>query len=75
MLVLRFEEGYKKEVQALLRKMPPGRLKSKIVSEGIVELNIEMNIRENEAGMIDSFSTIPGVLSAALISYKGDVIA
>jgi len=75
MLVLRFEEGCKKEVQALLRKMPPGRLKSKIVSEGIVELNIEMNIRENEAGMIDSFSTIPGVLSAALISYKGDVVA
>jgi hypothetical protein len=75
MLVLRFEEGCKKEVQALLRKMPPGRLKSKVVSEGIVELNIEMNIRENEAGMIDSFSTIPGVLSAALISYRGDVVA
>ena len=75
MMVLRFDEGCKKEVQALLRKMPPGRLKSKIVSEGTIELTIEMNIRENEAGMIDSFSTIPGVLSASLISYKGDVIA
>ena len=75
MLVLRFEEGCKKEVQALLRKMPPGRLKSKIVSEGTIELTIEMNIRESEAGMIDSFSTIPGVLNASLISYKGDVVA
>jgi uncharacterized membrane protein YhiD involved in acid resistance len=75
MLVLRFEEGCKKEVQALLRKMPPGRLKSKIVSEGTIELTIEMNIRESEAGMIDSFSTIPGVLNASLISYKGDVVS
>ncbi len=75
MLVLRFEDSCKKEVQALLRKMPPGRLKSKIVSEGTIELTIEMNIKESEAGMIDSFSTIPGVLNASLISYKGDVVA
>jgi len=75
MLVLRFEEGCKKEVQALLRKMPPGRLKSKIVSEGTIELTIEMNIKESEAGMIDSFSTVPGVLNASLISYKGDIVA
>ena len=75
MLVIRFEENCKKEVQALLRKMPPGRLKSKIVSEGTIELTIEMNIRENEAGMIDSFSTIPGVLNASLISYKGDIVS
>ena len=75
MLVIRFEDSCKKEVQALLRKMPPGRLKSKIVSEGTIELTIEMNIRENEAGMIDSFSTIPGVLNASLISYKGDIVS
>jgi uncharacterized membrane protein YhiD involved in acid resistance len=75
MLVVRFDEGCKKEVQALLRKMPPGRLKSKIVSEGTIELTIEMNIRESEAGMVDSFSTIPGVLNASLISYKGDVVS
>ncbi len=75
MLVVRFEESSKKDVQALLRKMPPGRLKSKIVSEGMIELTIEMNIRESEAGMIDSFSTIPGVLNASLISYKGDVVS
>ena len=75
MLVIRFEDSCKKEVQALLRKMPPGRLKSKIVSDGIIELTIEMNIRENEAGMIDSFSTIPGVMNASLISYKGDVVS
>ena len=75
MFVIRFDEACKKEVQAVLRKMPSGKLKSKIVSEGTIELTIEMNLRENEAGMIDSFSAIPGVHNASLISYKGDVVA
>lgn len=75
MLVVRFDEASKKEVQNVLRKMPAGRLKSKIVSESTIELTIEMNIRENEAGMIDAFSAIPGVHNASLISYKGDVVS
>lgn len=75
MLVLRFDEACKKEVQAVLRKLPSGKLKSKIVSEGTIELTIEMNLHESEAGMIDSFSAIPGVHNASLISYKGDVVA
>ncbi len=75
MLVLRFDEACKKEVQAVLRKLPSGKLKSKIVAEGTIELTIEMNLRESEAGMIDSFSAIPGVHNASLISYKGDVVA
>lgn len=75
MLVLRFDEACKKEVQAVLRKLPSGKLKSKIVSEGTIELTIEMNLHESEAGMIDSFSAIPGVHNVSLISYKGDVVA
>ena len=75
MLVLRFDESCKKEVQTILRKMPQGRLKSKTVSQGMIELTIEMNIKESDAGMIDAFSSIPGVHDASLISYKGDVIS
>lgn len=74
MLVLRFDESVKKEVQNVLRKMPQGRLKSKVVSQGTMELTIEMNIREDEVGMIDAFSAIPGVHDASLISYKGDIV-
>ncbi len=75
MFVIRFDENCKKEVQAVLRKMPPGRLKSKIVAEGTIELTIEMNIKESEVGMIDAFSAVPGVHNASLISYKGDVVS
>ncbi len=75
MLVIRFEENCKKEVQAVLRKMPQGKLKSKMISQGMIELTIEMNIRESDAGMIDAFSAIPGVHDASLISYKGDMVS
>ena len=75
MLVIRFDESCKKEVQAVLRKMPQGKLKSKMISQGMIELTIEMNIHESDAGMIDAFSAIPGVHDASLISYKGDMIS
>lgn len=73
--VIRFDESCKKEVQTVMRKMPQGKLKSKIVSQGMMELTIELNIKESEVGMIDAFSNIPGVHDASLISYKGDVIS
>ena len=75
MLVVRFDESSKKEVQNVLRKMPQGRLKSKTISQGTMELTIEMNIKESEVGMIDAFSAIPGVHDASLISYKGDIVS
>jgi hypothetical protein len=75
MLVLRFDESVKKEVQNVLRRLPQGRLKSKVVSQGTMELTIEMNIKESEVGLIDAFSAIPGVHDASLISYKGDIVS
>jgi hypothetical protein len=73
MLVIRFDESCKKEVQAVLRKMPQGKLKSKMISQGMIEMTIEMNIHESDAGLIDAFSAIPGVHDASLISYKGEM--
>lgn len=74
-LVLRFEDSCKKEVQNVLRQLPQGKLKSKIVSQGTMEITIEMNIKESEMGVIDAFGSIPGVHDASLISYKGDIVS
>lgn len=74
-LVVRFDEASKREVQTILRKLPQGKLKSKIVSQGTIELTIEMNIKPAEIGIVDAFGNIPGVHDASLISYKGDVVS
>ncbi|MBC8538592.1 DUF4956 domain-containing protein [Christensenellaceae bacterium NSJ-63] len=74
-LVIRFEEGAKGDVQSMLRKLPQGRLKSKTVSRGVIELTLELNVTDAEIALIDRFADIPGVYDASLISYTGDVIA
>ena len=75
LLVIRFDESAKKEVQALLRRMPQGNLKSKTAAKGLMELTIEMRIKEAEFHLVDKFSEIPGVQDVSLISYTGDVVS
>ncbi len=75
LLVVRFEDYAKREVQMLLKQLPQGRLKAKTVSGDIIELTIEMNIKESEANVVDRFVGIEGVLDASLISYSGDVVS
>ena len=67
LLVIRFEDYAKREVQMLLKQLPQGRLKAKTVSGDIVELTIEMNIKESEANVVDKFVGIEGVLDLSLI--------
>ena len=74
-LVLRFEDRAKAEVQALLRRFPQGRLKNKTVSRGLIELTIEMNVNDSEIALMDRFADISGVHDASLISYTGDIVA
>ncbi len=73
-LVLRFEASAKQEVQRLLSRFPEGKLKSKTVSKGVIELTIEMNAGSQEIGLMEKFVEIPGVYDASLISYSGDVV-
>ena len=74
-LVLRFEDRAKAEVQALLRRFPQGRLKNKTVSRGLIELTIEMNVNDSEIALMDRFADISGVHDASRISYTGDIVA
>lgn len=74
-LVLRFETSAKQDVQRLLARFPEGKLKSKTVSRGVIELTIEMNVTAQEIGLMEKFVDIPGVYDASLISYNGDVVA
>lgn len=75
-MVLRFENSAKADVQNLLRKFPQGKLKSKTVSHsGVIEMTIEINVNDAEVALMDRFMDIPGVYDASLISYTGDVVS
>ena len=47
-------------------------VKSKTVQKGLVELNLEVRLRDGETGFVNELCGMDGVRSAVLVSYNGD---
>lgn len=47
-------------------------IKSKTVTEGLIELNIEIRMLNDNTDFINVIGNMPGVNSAVLVSYNGD---
>ena len=47
-------------------------IKSKTVQKGSVEINMEVRLRDENTGFINSLAEMPGIHSAVLVSYNGD---
>lgn len=47
-------------------------VKSKSVRQGLVELNLEIRLKDENTGFINTLSALNGVESAVLVSYNGD---
>ena len=73
--ILGFDERAKADVGNMLKKFSAGKLKNKTVSQGVIEMTLEMNVTDQDIALIDRFSHIEGVYTASIISYSGDVIA
>ena len=50
-------------------------VKSKTVQTGLIELNIEVRLKDEETGFVNSMASMKGVLSAVLVSYNGDYMS
>ena len=46
--------------------------KSKSVREGMIELNLEIRLKDDDTGFVNALSELRGVESAVLVSYNGD---
>ena len=47
-------------------------VKSKTAQKGLIELNMEIRLKDDNTDFINKLSEIPGVSSAVLVSYNGD---
>ena len=47
-------------------------LKSKTAQKDLVELNLEIRLKDDNTDFINALSSMPGVSSAVLVSYNGD---
>lgn len=49
-------------------------VKSKTAQKGLIELNMEIRLRDDNTDFINTLSDIPGVNSAVLVSYNGEYV-
>ncbi len=48
------------------------RVKSKTARPGEIELNLDVRLRDGDTGFVNALTALPGVGSAALVSYNGE---
>ena len=73
LLIIRFEESARADVQNALRRMPQGNIKSKTVNRDYIELTIEMRLTGADMQNIEKLGTMHGVLDASVIAYNGEI--
>lgn len=47
-------------------------VKSKTASKGLLELNMEIRLKDDNTDFVNALALLPGVSSAVLVSYNGD---
>ena len=47
-------------------------VKSKTVQQGLIELNLEVRLKDDDTGFVNALCGLEGVHSAVLVSYNGD---
>ena len=65
-------ESEKKAFEFLSGKTKKCVVKSKTARKGLVEVNAEIRLSDNNTDFINELSELPGVESAVLVSYNGD---
>lgn len=65
-------ESEKKAIDLLKEKTLKNTVKSKTVMRELVEVNMEIRLKDDDTGFINDIAGIEGVESAVLVSYNGD---
>ena len=77
LLVLKYDASAHNDVLKRLKALKKFKIRSKAIFGGEVELSIEVDLKENSRGgvnteLVDQFSAVDGVINASLIAYQND---
>ncbi|MCR5174578.1 MAG: DUF4956 domain-containing protein [Oscillospiraceae bacterium] len=65
-------ESEKSATEFLAQNTKKCIVKSKTARKGIVELNVEVRLKDDNTDFINALADMPGVQNAVLVSYNGD---
>ncbi len=71
-LTCRDHSAEEKAVSFLKDKVVKCNVKSKTAQKGLVELNLEVRLKEDNTDFVNALADMDGVQSAVLVSYNGD---
>ena len=73
-IVLQCDNGNneKKAIEFLEKQVERSVVKSKTVQKGLIELNIDVRMKDDNTEFINTLADMEGVKSAVLVSYNGD---
>ena len=74
LLVIRYDAAEKNSVESALKNLPRSRVKSRTLSNGVVELCLEIRLDSQSIRKIDVLERIPGVRDVSAISYNADTL-
>ena len=66
------QENEKNVTKYLEEQVERSVVKSKTVQKGLIELNIDIRMKDNDTNFINTIAEMSGVKSAVLVSYNGD---
>ena len=76
LLVMHYKNVDEKEILIQLNKIIKSyKLKSKTVSNELVELTLEVRVKKHNIGFVDEISKINNVKDLGLVSYEGDYVS
>ena len=76
LLVMHYKSVNEKEILIQLNKIIKSyKLKSKTVSNDLVELTLEVRVKKHNIGFVDEISKINNVKDLGLVSYEGDYVS
>ncbi|MBR3224571.1 MAG: DUF4956 domain-containing protein [Atopobiaceae bacterium] len=66
------QESEREALAFLGNEVTKHTVKSKTVERGLIELNLEVRLKDDNTDFVNALSDVPGVQSAVLVSYNGD---
>ncbi len=69
------QEAEKAAMNFLFNQVDKAVVKSKSVQKGMIEMNLEIRLKDENTGFINALSDMNGVASAIMVTYNGDYMA
>lgn len=72
LFIIKYDMRIDDKIGEKLKKLPKHKLRSKSIVDSKCELTFEISIKDNNDKVLDDFKSLPGIISASLISYQND---